>query len=162
MDLYPLPGSAEGVEGRGWAAISLIQDLFFGVPPRLAQGRAAAETVAKHPPQPSENACEWHGKGVWLCFRAFLQQSPAAGGAPDWWPARKGWPPTEKSVYDQNWLGEPLWPSLFSLSALGAERLALPANAFPSSGLLPAFQRGALIFCLMRSLGGCPVDSGGL
>jgi len=43
---------------------------------RARREAAPQETVAKVPLQASENAREWHGKGVELCFRAFLQQSP--------------------------------------------------------------------------------------
>ena len=56
--------------------------LFLGVPPRRARSRAAAETAAKLFRWASGNAREWHGNGVEFCFRAFLQQSPQAGGAP--------------------------------------------------------------------------------
>ena len=49
-----------------------------GAPPAAGGRRARKETAAKVPPQASENAREQHGKGVELCFRAFLQQSAQA------------------------------------------------------------------------------------
>jgi len=68
----PLAGAPprEGCGGRPEGAVS----------PRSARRdgalRTPQETVAKVPLQASENAREWHGKGVERCFRAFLQQSP--------------------------------------------------------------------------------------